>query len=533
MPSASATDSSVARRLAARTPDLAACAASAAQAQGSGLSRRDFLRAGALSAASLALGGPVRAAAGKRPNVLFLSVDDLRPVGAAYGQPQIVAPHMDRLAASGATFARAYAQYALCSPSRTSIMTGQRPDTTRIYDLDTHFRVHQPDVVTLPQRFAAHGYATQAIGKVYHLPLDDPQSWTVSSWAPKKDIEYRDPALRASLIAANPERGEDIVLERDPRTGTILRVEGRPRTLGPAWEIADVEDAVLPDGEIARRAVAALGELRAEPFFLAVGFRKPHLPFVAPRRYFDLYPPERIPAVANAFPALGLPDYERHRAELPRYAGIPKDLALSEAQRRDLLRGYAAAVSFVDAQIGFVLDALERLGLAEDTIVVLWGDHGYFLGENGLWAKHNTLELATRAPLVVRAPGRARPGTRIDALVELVDLYPTLIDLAGLPVDAAGLEGRSFSPLLAAPDTPWKRAAFSQYRRNKAMGYSMRTARYRYTEWRGQDDGEVKARVLFDHALDPGENVNIAADETHRDLVSVLSRQLVAGWRGA
>ncbi len=493
--------------------------------------RRRLLQAGAL-AATAALHPRLSGKPRSPPNVLFIAVDDLRPVGAAYGQPQILSPHMDRLAASGATFARAYAQYALCSPSRSSIMTGHRPDTTRIYDLDTHFRVHQPDVVTLPQHFAAHGYATQAIGKVYHLPLDDPRSWSVSSWAPKKDFEYRDPVLRAQLLAANPERGEDIVLEREPATGTILKVEGRPRTLGPTWEAAEVGDDELPDGEIAQRAIAALRELRDSPFFLAVGFKKPHLPFVAPRKYFDLYPPERIPAVANAFPPLGLPDYERHRAELPRYAGMPKDLALSEAQRRDLLRGYAAAVSYADAQIGRVLDALDQLGLAQDTIVVLWGDHGYFLGENGLWAKHNTLELATRAPLLLRAPGLTRPGTRIDALVELVDLYPTLVALADLP-PMARLEGTSLAPLLAAPEIKWKSAAFSQYRRDKAMGYSMRTPRYRYTEWRGLDDGKVKARVLFDHALDPAENVNLAARPEHAGLIERLSKQLNAGWRAA
>jgi arylsulfatase A-like enzyme len=439
---------------------------------------------------------------------------------------------MDKLAASGATFARAYAQYALCSPSRTSIMTGQRPDTTRIYDLDTHFRVHQPDVVTLPQHFAAHGYATQAIGKVYHLPLDDPRSWNISSWAPQKDIEYRDPTLRAQLIAANPEGSEDIVLERDAASGTILRVEGRTRTRGPAWEAPEVDDSALPDGEIAQRAVDALGALRNGPFFLAVGFKKPHLPFVAPRRYFDLYPPEKVPGVANAFPPLGLPDYERHRAELPRYAGVPGDLSFSESQRRDLLRGYAAAVSYADAQIGRVLDELDRLRLTDETIVVLWGDHGYFLGENGLWAKHNTLELATRAPLLIRAPGMTRAGMRIDALVELVDLYPTLLELANLPA-RPGLEGTSLAPLLRSPDSAWKDAAFSQYRRNGATGRSMRTARYRYTEWRQHDDDALKARVLFDHALDPGENVNLADLPEHEPLVRRLSERLAAGWRAA
>jgi arylsulfatase A-like enzyme len=441
------------------------------------------------------------------------------------------APNIDRLAASGALFTRAYAQYAVCNPSRASLMTGRRPDSTRIYDLNTHFRVTLPDVVTIPQHFRANGYATTGIGKVYHLPLDDPRSWSLPSWSPEREIEYRDPVLRARLEAANPDGTSDVVLEHDHTTGTILRTRSRSRVRGPAWEIADVADEALPDGRIASRAIETLAVLKDSPFFLGIGFKKPHLPFVAPRRYFDLYPEEQVRLAANAFAPLGLPHYESHRAELPAYDGIPPGLDLSDTDRRALVRGYSAAATYCDAQIGRVLDALDGLGLAERTIVVLFGDHGYFLGENGFWAKHNNMEVATRAPLIIRAPGVTRPGERIETPVELVDLFATLIDVAELP-DSDGLEGTSLAGGLSGGRLS-KGTAFSQYRRGGAMGRSMRTERYRYTEWRDLSDGEVKARVLFDHVTDPRENVNLAGRAEYTSLVAKLSRDLEAGWRRA
>jgi len=465
-----------------------------------------------------------------RPNVLLISVDDLRPVGKTFDQPYVLAPNIDRLAAGGCAFTRAYAQYAVCNPSRASLLTGLRPDTTRIYDLNTHFRAHLPNVVTLPQYFRLHGYATTGLGKVYHLPFDDPQSWSLPSWSPEREIEYRDPQLRARLEKANPDGTGDIVTEHDHATGTILRTESRSRIRGPAWEIAEIDDLELQDGRIATRAIDTLRLFKDRPFFLGVGFKKPHLPFVAPRRYFDLYPPDMVPLAANAFAPLGLPDFERHKAELPGYEGVPKDLDLSPSQRKDLVRGYAAATTFADAQIGRVLAALDELRLTDNTIVVLFGDHGYFLGENGFWAKHNNMEVATRAPLIMRVPGLSS-GVKVTTPVELVDIFPTLVDLAGLPLPP-DLEGMSLAPALQSGKST-KRAAFSQYRRGGANGYSIRTVSHRYTEWRDRDSGELKARVLFDHLADPQENSNLADKPEMADVIAVLSRQLNQGWRAA
>jgi arylsulfatase A-like enzyme len=461
----------------------------------------------------------------------MISVDDLRPVGQAFGQPHIFAPNMDRLASGGTAFQRAYAQYAVCNPSRASLLTGLRPDSTKIYDLNTHFRMHIPDVVTLPQHFKNNGYATTGIGKFYHLPFDDPKSWSIPSWSPERAIEYRNRELRSKLEAANPDGTEDIVTEHDHHDGTIMRAESRKRVRGPAWEIAHDDLEGLPDAQIADRAIAQLDAMKDGPFFLGVGFKKPHLPFVAPGKFFDLYPADRVKLAINAFRPLGLPPYEAHKAELPAYDGIPDDLDLSEAERRALVRGYAAATSYVDYEIGRVLNALDTLGMRDSTIVVLFGDHGYFLGENGFWAKHNNMEVATRAPLIMRVPGQSMTGARPMHFAELVDIFPTLIDLAGLPKEI-GLEGTSLVPALMA-GKPVKRAAFSQYRRNKAMGYSVRTDTHRFTEWRDDASGEVKAHVLFDHRIDPQENRNIADQPDQLAIVKTMSEMVAKGWKGA
>jgi arylsulfatase A-like enzyme len=493
---------------------------------------------GALAAAGCALGagrnGATHAPQGSRPrNVLLIAVDDLRPVGEAFSAPGIHAPNIDALARTGTAFQRAYAQYAVCNPSRASLLTGLRPDSTRVFDLDTHFRANIPDVVTLAQRFALAGYTTTGIGKVYHLPFDDPASWSIPSWSPEREIEYRDPALRDALKAANPDGTDDIVIESDPVSGTVLRTRSREgRVRGPAFEIADHDSDSLPDARIAERAVRNIETLARSgaPFFLAVGFKKPHLPFVAPREFFDLYPAERIELASNAFRPLGLPEFEAHRAELSRYQGMPEDLDLTAAQRRDLVRGYSASATFMDSQIGRVMAALEQQGLRENTVVVLFGDHGYFLGENGFWAKHNNLEVATRSPLIISAPGLP-VGIRTEALSELVDIAPTLLELCGLP-SAPELEGTSLVSVLTE-NRPVKAAAFSQYRRGGAEGRSIRTDTHRYTEWRNRTSGEIVAKVLFDHREDPQENINLADSPDVKDITARLAVQLASGWQAA
>ena len=291
-------------------------------------------------------------------------------------------------------------------------------------------------------------------------------------------------------------------------------------------------DNGLADGKTADRAIHVLREIREKPFFLAVGFLKPHLPFVAPKKYFDLYPPEAIRLAGNPNPPEDVPSPAMHdSSELRSYSDIPKSGPIPNDKARALIRAYRAATSYTDAQIGRVLDELDHLGLAGKTIVVLWGDHGWSLGEHGLWCKHTNFEDSTRSLLIVRAPGAARGGTQTDALSEFVDIYPTLCDLAGLPIPG-GLEGASFAPVLAQPDRPWKNAAFSQYPRGKLMGYSIRTDRYRYTEW-AEPGAKPVGVELYDHRNDPGENVNLANRPAQQALVRELAEQLHAGWRKA
>ena len=506
-------------------------------------------RAGRIGVVGLVLGLLVsatpRTAAGQtagtsrpRMNVLFIAVDDLRPDVGCYGVTGVKSPNIDRLAAEGFLFERAYCQQAVCSPSRTSLLTGRRPDTTRVYDLSTHFRRNLPDLVTLPEHFKKHGYHTQGLSKIYHGGLDDPQSWSVPHWTPNAP-GYLTPEGQQAVAAArerlraqpNRPRG-DQVTEKDPKTGLPLFIQRRGQAKGLSWEAPECADNALADGMTADRAVKLLGELKDKPFFLAVGFLKPHLPFVAPRKYLDLYSPTDIRLAANPNPPEGMPPLAMTDfGELRSYADINKKGPIPDEKARDLIRAYRAATSYTDAQIGRVLDELQRLGLAERTVVVLWGDHGWHLGEHGHWCKHTNFEVATHAPLIVRAPNVGKPGTRIQALSEFVDIYPSLCELAGLPLPE-GLEGTSFAPLLADPQRPWKPAAFSQYPRGKAMGYSMRTDRYRYTEW-GEPGTEPAGRELYDHQTDPNENLNLAGKPEHAELVSKLSRALKAGWRQA
>jgi arylsulfatase A-like enzyme len=449
----------------------------------------------------------------KRLNVLFIAVDDLRPELGCYGNTIIKSPNIDRLAKRGLQMNRAYCQQAVCSPSRASLLTGTRPDTTKVWDLSTHFRKALPDVVTLPQYFKNAGYFTQGMGKLYHHGLDDLASWSVPSTNPKA------PVMRE-------------LQTEDPKA-----TKGEKR--GPAVGKVDVPDDGLHDGELAGMAVAALRELKAkaQPFFLGVGFVRPHLPFISPSKYWDLYDRAKIPLAPNPFPQKDAPGFAlvRGAAELRSYAGTPNISPLPDDFARELMHGYYAAVSYMDAQVGRVLDELEKLGLSDSTIVVLWGDHGWKLGEHQAWAKHSNVENDTRVPLLISAPAMKAAGRQSDALVELVDVYPTLAELAKLPLPAH-LEGRSFAPLLDDPQKPWKAAAFSQYPRGTSktgrMGYSMRTERYRFTQWvDAKDHMKVQAVELYDHQTDPQENTNVAAAPENAALIEKLKKQWTAGWR--
>jgi iduronate 2-sulfatase len=516
-------------------------------------SRSGTLQGGSLLAVVLALAcGPAACTGRSRPaerpaaaiptNVLFIAVDDLRPEGETFGPSPVRTPNVDALARRGTAFTRAYAQQALCSPSRTSLLTGRRPDSTHIYDLQTHFRATIPDVVTLPELFKRHGYHTEALGKIYHDGLDDPQSWSVPHRMPTvpwreaygKRETLEDVRRQRERLQAEGKPLEPVVLERDARTGTTLKLGAGPGVRGPSWEDPDVPDEALPDGELAMKAVEALRVIRDRPFFLAIGFAKPHLPFVAPKKYYDLYPLERIELAPNPSPPHDVPAIAMHNsAELRQYPDVPKTGPIAEDQARALRRGYFAATSYVDAQIGRVLAELDRLGLRERTIVVLWGDHGWHLGEHGLWNKHTNFEVATRTALVISVPWQKSTNQRTSTLAELVDVYPTLCELAGLPLPE-GLEGSSLVPLLDDPSRAVKRAAFSQYPRpqQKAMGFTIRTEQHRYTEWQ-TEGGDVLGVELYDHQTDPQETVNLAGRASSRGVADQLKAQLRAGWRAA
>ncbi len=467
-----------------------------------------------------------------RPNVLFIAVDDLRPELGCYGADHIVSPNIDKLAASGVRFDRAYCQQAICGPSRASVMTGRRPDSTSVHGNHTHFRKIDPDIVTLPQHFKNHGYHTQSMGKIYHgvFPpgssrtvadtFGDEPSWSVPTFRPGPRYYYTEEGVAAAKQVFKKLYGKG-----DWRQKLVF---------GPATEAPEVEDSVLYDGQVADRAVAtleALAKKKDKPFFLAVGFIKPHSPYIAPKKYWDLYDEKEVALASDQALPEDAPSLAGHGSgELRRYTDQKKRGPIPEADQRKVRHAYYACVYYIDAQVGKVLDALEEQGLAEDTIVVLWSDHGYHLGEKGLWGKTTNYELDTRVPLIVRAPGRKGNGKASGALVELVDLYPTLAEFAGLPVEDH-LEGTSFVPLLDDPEKRWKKAAFSQFTRGKHRGYAIATEFDRYVEWYEIGTSNLVARELYFHREDSAERMNVAEGRDYA--VSHFSRLLDRGegWR--
>lgn len=475
------------------------------------VTRRSLLRT--LTTAGLGGFAGIGHAAAQKPNVLFIAVDDLRPELNCYGRNWIKSPNIDRIASQGMVFNRAYCQQAVCSPSRSSLLTGTRPDSTKVWDLVTHFRDAEPNIATLPQHFKQNGYFVQGLGKIFHPGYDDPRSWSVPWQTPKAPTYAK---LKTSDVVDEDKQAK--------------------KKEGPAFEAGDVADNFYKDGMVADQAVKTLRDIasKSEPFFFAVGFAKPHLPFIAPKKYWDLYDPSQIKLAPNPYHPKDAPDYALTNSnELRNYTNMPAEGPIPDNLARQLKHGYYAAVSYTDAQIGKVLDELERLGLRKNTIVVMWGDHGWKLGEHGEWAKHTNFENDANAPLVLSVPGMKNGGKHTDALVEFVDIYPTLAELAGLSLPGH-LEGTSFKPLLDDPNRKWKPAAFSQYPRKRLMGYSMRTDRYRFTVWVGREDHtKVDAIELYDHQADPQENVNIAVLPANKALVASLMVQWKKGWQGA
>lgn len=444
----------------------------------------------------LALGCTAALIAADRPNVLFIAVDDLKPLLGCYGDPRIHTPGIDRLAARGIRFDRAYTNQAVCAPSRNALMTGLRPDSIGVYDLATFFRKGRPDALTLPQHFKARGYRSESLGKLYHLGHgnsdDAERSWSVKPWY--------------------------------PRGGSHVRPSGSGR--GPAVESADVPDQRYTDGMLADEAIRRLDAAKADPatpFFLGVGFLKPHLPFCAPEKYWKLYTRDQFRPNPMASPPAGAPAYAATTwGELRQYEGIPPQGRLPDDLQAELIHGYHAAVSFMDAQVGRVLDHLEKSGLADRTIIVLWGDHGWHLGDHGFWCKHTNYEQATRIPLLISAPG-ITPGVS-KALVETVDLYPTLCELAGLPVPE-GLDGTSLRPLLENPALAGDDQAIHVYPRGPRIGRAIRTARHRLVEWKAPGAAPESAEYeLYDYQTDPAESRNLASEQP--EVVAALKERL-------
>lgn len=463
-----------------------------------------------------------RAGEGQKLNVLLLVSDDLCTHLSAYGDPLVKTPNVDRLAARGVKFAHAYCQYPLCNPSRASFLTGLRPDSTRVYDNAIQFRKNVPDAQTIGQTFQKAGYFVARVGKLYHygVPaqigtdgLDDPPSWA-ERYNPKgRDIDDFNMIERIALAAdGKAEWGKTTALTQLGATLSRLKADG--------------EDEEQTDGKIANETIRLLEAHKDGPFFLACGFFRPHTPYVSPKKYYDMYPLDKIqlPTVP-----------EGYRATVPAPAFTFKNVeeAMTDTQRKEAIQAYFAATSFMDAQLGRVLDALDRLKLADKTVIVFISDHGYHLYEHQLWQKMTIFENSAHVPLIIAAPGKSA-GKTSARIVELVDLHPTLADLAGV-TPPAKLDGVSLRPLVENPDAAWDKPALTQVQRARPkaaageeqkkgpiMGYSLRTEKWRYTEW----DGGAHGTELYDEEKDPNELKNLAKDADYKDTIAKLKEQL-------
>lgn len=461
-------------------------------------------------------------------NILLILVDDLKPALGVYGDDVALTPEMDKLAEKGMRFDRAYSNQAVCAPSRLNLMLGSRSTSTGIYDFGRNFRDFYPDAVTLPQYFKENGYHAESMGKVYHVghnTYNDQASWSVPHHSDKL-IEY---------------------LELESTGGAFTREEalfnnfswGYARSLdrGGAWESPDVEDEAYADGRIAQRAIERLRSLNEEPdspFFMAVGFARPHMPFSVPLKYWDMYDPDLLPMPEIENGPIGAPDYATKRdGEIVQYSPIPHSSEADpfpEELTRKLIHGYYASTSYVDAQIGKVIEELENLGLDENTIIVLWGDHGFHLGELGIWTKHVNYELANHIPLIISAPGITTPGTSTEQLTETVDIYPTLVDLAGFsqPNNSQPMDGESLVPVLEDPKARVREYAYHAYPRGSRIGRAIRTETHRLVEWKEPGADRASADIeLYEYSLGKVERTNIASEraEIVRELRSILDQQ--------
>jgi iduronate 2-sulfatase len=491
--------------------------------------RRDFLKMMGAAAGSLCLGGCGRfvkgsAGAKRSLNVLLILVDDLKPTLGCYGDSVAKTPNIDRLASLGMRFDKAYCNQAVCAPSRYNLMLGSRSSSLGLYNLGQSFRDVYPDAVTVSQYFIRNGWRAESVGKVFHVGHGnpgDPVSW---SEPPHYEpvVEYRLPENSA---------GGQLTREEAYFTNQQLdRIGSLPR--GNAWENADVPDEAYSDGRIATEGIRRLraAKERSEPLFLALGFVKPHLPFCAPKKYWDLYDPAAFELAARPTAPEGAPDVaSKGLIEIDQYEPVSGQNLKDPTLQRQLIHGYYASTSYADAQIGRVLDELDRLGLTEETIIVLWGDNGYHLGDLGYWTKHTNYEQANRIPLIIAAPGAAKPGSHTAQLTETVDIYPTLAELAGLPrpVGPQPIDGLSLVPVLRDPGVRLRDHAYHAFPRGKRIGRAIRTDRYRLVEWKIPNQPSDRAVLeLYDYQTDPLETRNLASErpEIVAELRAILAR---------
>ncbi|QGY46766.1 sulfatase-like hydrolase/transferase [Maribellus comscasis] len=466
----------------------------------------------------------------EQPNVLFIAVDDLRTELGCYGNTQIKSPNIDKLASEGLAFNRAYCQQPICMASRASLMSGLRPDTLQIYNC-LSLEEDAPGILTIDQHFENNGYKIWAAGKIYHHGTD-------------YEVQFGDAyhTVKTEQIGRGylSEDAIKIVKEYEEWYQKNRNQSGGGR--GPAFEWPDVPDNAYEDGKMTDMAIKKLADFKSAdgPFFMAVGYKKPHLPFNAPKKYWELYDAGEIDAADNPYHPENVSRFFNYNfGELRNYSGIPKGAtAFNDTLNKTLKHGYYACISYIDAQIGRLLDGLKENGLEKNTIVILWGDHGWKLGEHGMWCKHTQFHIDNHVPLLLKVPGQTAAKT--DALVEFVDIFPSLCELAGLE-KPGHLQGTSFAPLVQTPDKKWKEAALSYWPVSNrtdpekvVMGYTVQTDRYRYTEWIRKSTGELLARDLFDHHTDPQENNSIANDPENEELMQNLSRLLNKGkgWKG-
>jgi len=434
----------------------------------------------------------------EQPNILFIAVDDLRPELGCYGESHIKSPNIDQLASEGTRFDRSYCNIPVCGASRASLMSGLRPARNRFLTYYTWADKDAPGITTLPKHFRDHGYTTISNGKIFHHETDASDSWD-EIWHP----ESSSPSWRDYVLAEN--------IEAD----TANNARGAP------VERADVEDTQYKDGKTARKVMGDLKKLKesGKPFFLAAGFLKPHLPFNAPEKYWALYD-GRVTLPNNNYPPENAPKESLHNfGELRSYSGVPKQGPVTDEMALELIHGYYACVSYTDAQIGLILDALEELELEESTIVILWGDHGWNLREHGLWCKHCNYETSLHTPLILKVPGTKQVKSTKE-IVEYVDIYPTLCELAGLELPEH-LQGTSFKDLLFQENATSDGVAVCQW----YAGITTIRDSYFYTEWVNDEDQEY-ARMLYDHQVDPEENVNISELEKNQEVIRDLSAEM-------